>query len=29
MCIAYAQRIKHPEFKDRTIWDVFQDDGRA
>jgi len=20
------QRIKHPEFKDRTIWDVFQDE---
>jgi len=25
-CIAYAQRIKHPEFKDRTIWDVFQEE---
>jgi transposase len=24
-CIAYAKRTKHPEFKDRTIWDVFQD----
>src|ERR1700683_1369488 len=23
-CIAYAQRTQHPEFKDRTIWDVFQ-----
>jgi hypothetical protein len=23
-CIAYAKRTKHPEFKDRTIWDVFQ-----
>ncbi len=25
-CIAYAKRTKHPEFKDRTIWDVFQDE---
>jgi hypothetical protein len=25
-CIAYAQRIPHPEFKDRTIWDVFQEE---
>jgi hypothetical protein len=25
-CIAYAQRIKHPEFKERTIWDVFQEE---
>jgi hypothetical protein len=25
-CIAYAQRTKHPEFKERTIWDVFQDE---
>jgi hypothetical protein len=25
-CIAYAQRTQHPEFKDRTIWDVFQDE---
>ena len=25
-CIAYAKRIKHPEFKDRTIWDVFQEE---
>ena len=23
-CIAYARRTSHPEFKDRTIWDVFQ-----
>jgi len=23
-CIAYARRTNHPEFKDRTIWDVFQ-----
>src|SRR5947209_5818466 len=22
-CIAYAKRTKHPEFKDRTIWEVF------
>ncbi|HTO65977.1 MAG TPA: IS21 family transposase [Bradyrhizobium sp.] len=25
-CIAYARRTLHPEFKDRTIWDVFQDE---
>jgi len=25
-CIAYAKRTKHPEFKERTIWDVFQDE---
>jgi hypothetical protein len=25
-CIAYAQRTKHPEFKERTIWEMFQDE---
>jgi transposase len=25
-CIAYAQRHPHPEFKERTIWDVFQEE---
>jgi hypothetical protein len=25
-CIAYAQRIKHPEFKEKTIWEVFQEE---
>ena len=25
-CIAYARRTSHPEFKDRTIWEVFQDE---
>lgn len=25
-CIAYAQRHPHPEFKERTIWEVFQDE---
>lgn len=25
-CIAYAKRIRHPDFKDRTIWDVFQEE---
>ena len=25
-CIAYAKRTKHPEFKDRTIWEVFQEE---
>jgi len=23
-CIAYAKRTRHPEFRDQTIWDVFQ-----
>ena len=25
-CIAHARRIKHPEFKDRTVWEVFQEE---
>ena len=25
-CIAYARRIRHPEFKDRTIWEVFEEE---
>jgi hypothetical protein len=25
-CIAYAKRPQHPEFKDRTIWEVFQEE---
>jgi hypothetical protein len=25
-CIAYAKRIQHPEFKDKTIWEVFQEE---
>jgi hypothetical protein len=25
-CIAYANRTRHPEFKDRTIWEVFQEE---
>src|SRR5258708_18958193 len=25
-CIAYAQRTRHPEVKDRTIWAVIQDE---
>ena len=25
-CIAYAKRHQHPELKDRTIWDVFQEE---
>ena len=33
-CVAYARRTQHPEFKERTIWEVFQDEraslrGRA
>jgi transposase len=25
-CMAYAKRHKHPEFKERTIWEVFQEE---
>jgi hypothetical protein len=25
-CIAYAKRNQHPEFKDRTIWEVYQEE---
>jgi hypothetical protein len=25
-CLAYARRTMHPEFKDRTIWEVFEDE---
>jgi transposase len=25
-CIAYAKRTRHPEFKDRTIWEVFEEE---
>jgi hypothetical protein len=25
-CIAFARRTQHPEFKERTIWEVFQDE---
>ena len=25
-CVAYAKRTKHPEFKDRTIWEVFEEE---
>jgi DNA replication protein DnaC len=25
-CVAYAKRTRHPEFKDRTVWDVFEDE---
>ena len=25
-CVAYAKRTRHPEFKDRTIWDVFEEE---
>ena len=25
-CIAYAKRHQHPEFKERTIWEVFQEE---
>ena len=25
-CVAYAKRMDHPEFKGRTVWEVFQDE---
>jgi hypothetical protein len=25
-CAAYAKRMEHPEFKGRTVWEVFQDE---
>ena len=25
-CIAYARRTRHPELRDRTIWEVFEDE---
>jgi hypothetical protein len=25
-CVAYAKRTRHPEFRDRTVWEVFQDE---
>ncbi|BDA84000.1 transposase [Aureimonas sp. SA4125] len=28
-CIAYAKRTRHPEFKDRTVWEVFQEEKLA
>jgi hypothetical protein len=28
-CIAYAKRTRHPEFKDRPIWDVFQEERES
>ncbi len=28
-CIAYAKRTRHPEFKDKTVWEVFQEERPA
>ena len=25
-CVAYAKRTQHPEFKDRTVWEVFEEE---
>lgn len=25
-CVAYAKRTRHPEFKDRTVWEVFEEE---
>jgi hypothetical protein len=24
-CVAYAKRTKHPEFRDKTVWEVFDE----
>ena len=28
-CIAYARRTRHPEFRDRTVWEVFEEERAA
>lgn len=28
-CVAYAKRTRHPEFRDRTIWEVFLEERDA
>ena len=28
-CRAYAQRTRHPQFRDRTIWEVFEEERAA
>ena len=28
-CVAYARRARHPEFRDRTIWEVFEEERGA
>ena len=28
-CRAYAQRTRHPEFRDRTIWEVFEEESAS
>ncbi len=25
-CVAYAKRTRHPEFKERTVWEVFEEE---
>jgi hypothetical protein len=25
-CVAYARAHKHPEFKERTVWEVFEEE---
>ena len=25
-CVAYAKRTKHPEFRDKTVWEVFEEE---
>src|SRR5580700_11659702 len=25
-CVAYAKRTKHPEFRDKTVWEVFDEE---
>jgi transposase len=28
-CVAHAKRIRHPEFKDRTVWEVFESERQS
>jgi transposase len=28
-CVAYARRTRHPEFRDRTVWEVFEEERAA
>ena len=25
-CLAYAKRTRHPEFRERTVWEVFEEE---
>ncbi len=28
-CLAYAKRTRHPEFRERTVWEVFEEERPA